>query len=80
MNKKIDVLPLFKWAVSNGEATIIDRILMKNMLSILKYDTKITKDNIQNSAILEIDEILYELIKKSTQELVGSSYRKVQNV
>ncbi len=74
MNNLKNIIPLFRWAQANGEATIVDRVLMKNMPEILKSKVKITQNVVDKLEVLEVDVALYEIIKKSTQDLVGSSY------
>ncbi len=76
MSKTKNIVPLFRWAKANGEATIVDRILMKNALLILKSGLKLTREKIETNELIEVNKDLYEMIKKSAQELVGVSYEE----
>ncbi len=75
MNNSKDIIPLFKWAEANGEAIIIDRVLMKNMPEILKYKVEITRSSIMDKKSLKLDSKLFDILKKTIEELVGSSYK-----
>jgi len=74
MLDKRDVKGIFKWAKANGDAKIIDRILVKVLPELLKNNIKITEDSIQKSQTIEVSDELYNLIKTKSEELVGSSY------
>ena len=72
-----NVLPIFIWAKANGEAIIVDRILVKIVPQLLKNSIKITNDIVERSETLEVDILLYDLIKKTAENLVGSSYAEI---
>jgi len=74
MLDKRDVKGIFKWAKANGDAKIIDRILVKVLPELLKNNIKITEESIQKSQTIEVSDELYNLIKTKSEELVGSSY------
>ena len=66
-----DIKPVLIWAKANGESKIVDRILLKLLPALLKYNQKITAEMVENSAELFVDESLYYLVKKTAEELVG---------
>ncbi len=70
-----NIIPVFIWAKANGEATVVDRILVKIVLELLKSDIKITKEKINTQETIEVDSHLYELIKTTAQNIVGSLYK-----
>ena len=74
MEIKKDIKPILNWAVANGEAKIIDRILMKLLPHFLKNGLKITEKTIIDSNTLEVSSELYILVKNTAEELVGSSF------
>ena len=74
MEIKKDIKPILNWAVGNGEAKIIDRILMKLLPHFLKDGLKITEKTIVDSNSLEVSPELYILVKNTAEELIGSSF------
>ncbi len=66
-----DIKPVLIWAKANGESKIVDRILLKLLPALLKYNQKITAEMVENSVELFVDESLYDLVKKTAEELVG---------
>lgn len=70
-----DIKPILNWAVANGEAKIIDRILMKLVPQLIKEGLKVTEQVINESDKLEVSGELYELVKNMAEELVDSSYK-----
>jgi len=76
MTKQMNIKPILNWAVANGEAKIIDRILMKLLPQFIKEGHKITETIVNDLETIEVSEDLYSLVKKQAEELVGSSYNK----
>lgn len=76
MNKIKDIKPILNWAVANGEAKIIDRILMKLLPQFIKIGLKVTEQAINDSKIFEVPSELYSLVQSTAEELVGSSFKK----
>lgn len=75
MEIKKDIKPVFNWAVANGEAKIIDRILMKLLPQLLKSGYKLTEETVTESKTLDVSEELFNSVKNLAEELVGSSYK-----
>ncbi len=69
-----NIKPIFEWAKSNGDAAIIDRIMIKLLPEFIKYNFKITVQEISSSETIEVSDELYDLVENTAQELVGSSY------
>ncbi|HRF56011.1 MAG TPA: hypothetical protein PLV58_01310 [Campylobacterales bacterium] len=69
-----DIKPIFEWAIKNGEAKIVDRILVKLLPQLLKAHSNITAADVKESAVINVSAELYELVKKSAEELIGSSF------
>ncbi len=82
MEKLEDIKPIFEWAIKNGEAKIVDRILVKLLPQLLKAHSNITAASVEESAVINVSAELYELVKKSAEELVGRSYgsKELENV
>ena len=71
-----NIKPIFEWAKLNGDATINDRIVVKLLPQLVKHNFKITPELVESSEMVEVSSELYELIKNTAQELVGSSYEE----
>lgn len=71
-----NIIPVFIWAKANGDVNIIDRILVKTVLELLKNDIEITQESINNNEIIEVDIVIYDFVKETAQKLVGSSYEE----
>jgi uncharacterized protein YfeS len=69
-----DIKPLFEWAVANGEAKIVDRILMKLMPQFLKEGHRVTSAKIEDLDSFEVSDELYSLVKEMAEEFVGDEY------
>lgn len=80
-DEKIDIKPLMKWAQSNSEAKIVDRVLLKLMPQLLKSGVNITEQMILEEDECVVSAELYEHFLRVTQELVGKSFDQgVNNV
>ena len=77
---KKDIKPIFTWAIKNGDVKIVTRILIKLLPFFIKDGLEITEDIINNSEALEVSENLYDLVKSTTEDLVGISYKEIKNV
>ena len=71
-----DIKPILIWAAANGEAKIVDRILMKLLPEFIKDGHKITEKTIATTNKIEVSNDLYELVKNMAEELVDSSFDK----
>lgn len=74
MENKIDIKPLFSWAVNNGEAKIIDRILVKLMPELLKQNIKIDQNILNDKNSFLVNESIYNKIKDVTEQLVDKKF------
>ncbi len=72
-----NIKPIFQWAKQNADATIIDRIVIKLLPQLIKHNCKITPQSIESSEHIEVSQEIYELIVKTAQELVGSSFKEI---
>ncbi|MEA1892044.1 MAG: hypothetical protein U9N33_04955 [Campylobacterota bacterium] len=77
MNSTRNVIPVFRWASANADATVVDRILVKILPEILNSSKNITRELIESSQIIEVDLSLYDLIKKTAEGIVGSSFKEL---
>jgi len=75
-----NIKPIFEWAKLNGDASVIDRIVIKLLPAFIQQDFKITSQLIESSENIEVSDELYELILSTAQELVGSSFKELSNV
>jgi hypothetical protein len=57
------------WAEENGEVKVVDRILVKVMMDLIKHKVVITAAS--NFDELEIPDELYQRIKNVAAEIVG---------
>lgn len=69
-----NIKPLFDWAKANGESKIVDRILLKLLPELLKYNQKMTADMVENAEELLVEESLYILVKQTAENIVGDHY------
>lgn len=69
-----DVKSVLMWAVSNGEAKIVDRILVKILPQLLKSNVNLTASMIEESDVIEVPTDIYDIIKHTAEELVGTSF------
>lgn len=62
------------WAKQNGEAKIIDRILLKMLPQLLEENEKLTSEMIDQMDEIWIIEPLYNQFVAIAEELVGAHY------
>jgi len=74
MDGKRDVIPLFNWARQNGEAKVIDRILVKLMPEFIRHNCQITAEDISQKERLDVPSSLYINIKKSAEDIIGTAF------
>ncbi len=65
-----NIKPVFEWAKLNGDAVIVDRIIVKLLPEFVKHNFKITVQEINSSEIIEVSDELYELIENTAKELI----------
>ena len=75
MNGLRNATPIFTWAQSNGDAAIVDRILIKIMPELMAQGLSTSRNFLKLEKPFEVDASLYELIKKTAETLVGDSYK-----
>jgi len=68
-----DAKHIFSCALTNGEAKIVDRILVRILPELMKYNQKMTSDSILQAESIEVSDELYEYIKSVAQEMTGLS-------
>ncbi len=73
MVENYDIKPILNWAQQNGEAKIIDRVLLRLLPVFIKNEMKMTDEMIESCNEILVKEEIYKLIKKTVEELVGSS-------
>lgn len=76
MSNVLDVKPIFDWAIANGEAKIVDRILVKLMPQMIAHGCQLTSATIEENSVIEVPQVLFEQILNTAQEFVGISYTK----
>lgn len=69
-----DIKPLMLWAKANGEAKIVDRILVKLLPDLVKANQQVTADMLDHQSVIEIPIELYERMRSIAEDLVGQSY------
>lgn len=62
------------WAKQNGEAKIIDRILLKMLPQLLEKNEKLTSDMFDETGEVLVDDLLYDQFVAIAEELVGARY------
>lgn len=62
------------WAKQNGEAKIIDRILLKMLPELLDQNEKLTSEMLDRMDEILVKESLYEQFVSIAEELVGARY------
>jgi len=68
-----DAKYIFSCALANGEAKIVDRILVRILPELMKHNQKMTSDSIFQAESIEVSDELYEYIKSVAQEMTGLS-------
>lgn len=63
-----------RWAKQNGEAKIIDRVLLKMLPKLLEKDEKLTSDMLDQQDEVWVEDILYDQFVAVAEELVGARY------
>lgn len=69
-----NVIPVFRWAQANGEAKIVDRILVKLLPKLLKHQQKLTTEIINQAELLEVPSELYNAVLAAAEALVGRPF------
>ncbi|EJF07773.1 hypothetical protein ThvES_00001120 [Thiovulum sp. ES] len=70
----MNLKPLFIWVKENGEGRAFDRVLMKSVIELIKFDTKVTVAELENSESYIIDENLFNILKKRVEQIVGEKF------
>jgi hypothetical protein len=66
-----DAKHIFSCAIANGEAKIVDRILVRVLPELIKSNQKLTSESILASESIEVSDELYDYIRSVAQELTG---------
>jgi hypothetical protein len=74
----IDIKPVFQWIHDNGEAKATQRVLMKSILSLKKFNIQFTNQAIENSEIIKIPKELYTILVSEAEKVVGQKYERNQ--
>ena len=69
-----NVIPVFRWAQANGEAKIVDRILVKLLPELLKHQQKLTTELINQTESIEVPAELYHAVLAAAEALVGRPF------
>jgi hypothetical protein len=69
-----DIKPLMLWAKANGEAKIVDRILVKLLPELVKFRQELTADMLEHQSTVEVPAELYARIQSVAEALVGQQY------
>lgn len=62
------------WAKQNGEAKIIDRVLLKMLPQLLEQNEKLTSEMLDRMDEILVKESLYDQFVSIAEELVGARY------
>lgn len=65
---------LFDWALKEGEAKIIDRVLIKVAPKLLAEGIEVSAEDIKNMGSFFVGDEIYSIMKQITEEIVGKSY------
>jgi hypothetical protein len=71
---KKDIKELCDWAKEHGDAAICDRVLVKIMPQLLKEESYLTKEEIQNAKTLKVSETLYAMALENLEKMTGVKY------
>lgn len=63
-----------RWAKQNGEAKIIDRVLLKMLPKLLEKDEKLTSDMLDQQDEVWVEDVIYDQFVAIAEELVGARY------
>ncbi|WP_127471389.1 hypothetical protein [Thiomicrorhabdus aquaedulcis] len=70
-----NIVPILRWAQANGEAKIIDRILVTLLPQFLNAGLKLTPEDITNAQVIDVPAELYQQVLSTAQDLVGQSFK-----
>ena len=74
MDAKYDIKPIFEFAIANGEAKIVDRILLKALPVLLKNNIEISSDNVAERPDFNVPNEIYHTIKNIAENLTGKGF------
>lgn len=63
-----------QWAKQNGEAKIVDRVLLKMLPTLLEKNEKLTSDMLDQMDEVWVEDTLYDQFIAIAEELVGAHY------
>jgi hypothetical protein len=66
-----DAKHIFSCAAACSEAMIVDRILIRVMPALMKYDQRLTADGIKAAKEIFVPAALYAYIRSVAEDLVG---------
>jgi hypothetical protein len=70
----LDLKHLFIWVKENGEGRSFDRVLMKSVVELIKFDTKVTIAELENAESYVIDKELFNILKNRAEQIVGRKF------
>lgn len=70
----MDVKPIIDWAQANGEAKVVERLLVKLLPDLMEHDMQVTAQSFVESDTFDVPESLYKKIQTVAEELVGKDY------
>lgn len=76
MNKEIK--PIFDWANRIGDANINNRIIAKAMPALIQAKIILTDNMIKEAKGTQVPENIYNIIKSSAEDLLGTPYQEVE--
>jgi hypothetical protein len=74
MSSNMNLSPLIKWAIDNGDANIVDRILAKSLKELVSLNSLLSKNDLINSDKFNVEENIFNIIKDNTEQLIGKKY------
>lgn len=70
----MDIKPVINWAQKNGEAKVVERLLVRVLPDLLEQNIQITAESLNNTHSFEVPDGLYRKFQMVAEELVGKEY------
>jgi len=70
----VDAKGLFEWAVQEGEAKVVDRVLIKVVPKLLSAGIRVSAEEISAMDSFFVSEEIFEAMREVVEQIVGKSF------
>lgn len=71
----MDAKPIIEWAKAQGEARVVERLLVKLLPDLLEHDIEVTAESLNTLSRFDVPETLYNKIQITAEQIVGQTYQ-----